>query len=100
MGMWLNATALGKTGFSHRARGLIPFAAGITLAFLVLLVPLAAVSWNGLPTVPVIDSLPTVARAPAPLPRGFQDDLPLRGVTAPTPARFVSHPRVFLPEKR
>src|SRR5437870_3838961 len=34
MGMWLNATALGKTGFSHRARGLIPFAAGITLAFL------------------------------------------------------------------
>ena len=99
MGMLLNATALGKTGFSHRARGLIPFAAGITLAFLVLLVPLAAVSWNGLPTVPVIDSLPTVARAAATLPGGFQESIALSGLTEPTAVRFASDGRVFVAEK-
>src|SRR5207245_3783263 len=93
MGMLLNATALGKTGFSHRARGLIPFAAGITLAFLVLLVPLAAVSWNGLPTVPVIDSLTTVARAAATLPGGFQESIPLSGLTAPDAVRLASDGR-------
>src|SRR5438309_3873064 len=97
--MLLNATALGKTGFSHRARGLIPFAAGITLAFLVLLVPLAAVSWNGLPTVPVIDSLPTVARAAATLPGGFQESIALSGLTEPTAVRFASDSRVFVAEK-
>src|SRR2546428_7185248 len=90
MGMWLNGTALGTTGSSHRARGLIPFAAGITLAFLVLLVPLAAVSWNGLPTVPVIDSLPTVARAAATLPGGFQESIALSGLTEPPSIRFTT----------
>src|SRR3989454_928837 len=97
--MWLNATARGKTGCSHRARGLIPFAAGITLAFLVLLVPLAAVSWNGLPTVPVIHSSPTVARAAATLPGGFQESIALSGLTEPTAVRFASDGRVFVAEK-
>src|SRR2546430_10348235 len=100
MGMWLNGTALGKTGSSHRARGLIPFAAGITLAFLVLLVPLAAVSWNGLPTVPVIDSFPTVAPAAATLPGGFQESIALSGLTEPTAVRFASDGRVFVAEKK
>src|SRR5256712_9769128 len=99
MRMWLNATARGKTGSSDRARGRIPFAAGITLAFLVLLVPLAAVYWNGLPTVPVIDSSPTVAPAVATLPGGFQESIALSGLTEPTAVRFASDGRVFVAEQ-
>src|SRR2546428_574069 len=57
------------------------------------------ISSNGLPTVPVIDSLPTVARAAAPLPGGFQESIALSGLTEPTAVRFASDGRVFVAEK-
>src|SRR2546422_4327829 len=100
MGMWPIETARGRTGFPHRGRGLTRVAAGLTLSFiLVLLGPLAAVYWNGPPTVPVIHSSPTVASAAATLPGGFQESIALSGLTEPTAVRFASDGRVFVAEK-